>query len=213
MLSAEEFIKRWGTGDDRLVRFPDTAVMPLALPEDCKQFLMTAGLPASAAPYLSFEAPSPPSELTRVSEVYSRLPDRFGRYRQIGSTGSGDPVALDEGQNGEVVYLNHDDGFRRILVNTCVTRLAECLLAYRRMVDDSNAVNGENWLDGTVPLECRAALERELRLIDPAAMQAGCMWADEVAYVNGEPPQSDIVPQRRGVAAWVAGLFRRKRRR
>jgi len=54
MLSPDEFMSRWGT-DHPLVRFSEDAVEQLPLAKEDKEFLTVAGLPDSAAPFLSFQ--------------------------------------------------------------------------------------------------------------------------------------------------------------
>ena len=179
MLTPADFAARWGTTDEPLVRFPKKAVGRLALPEEDKEFLVRAGLPADAAPYLGFEAPAK-GELPTVADEWQQ-PDEFRRYRVLGSTGSGDPIAIDENGRGEVVCLDHENGFARALLNSSVRQLAASLLAYRKMVQDAVAQNGEDaFLDGNIPQGARRELERELRQIDAAALKPGCFWGEEL---------------------------------
>jgi hypothetical protein len=58
-----------------------------------------------------------------------------------------------------------------------VVRLAESLLAYRKLVQDTQAEFGEDaFPDGKTSPAARAELRRELARIDPAAMESGCFW-------------------------------------
>jgi len=101
MLTAKEFVTHWEKDDEPLVQFPKESVERLALSDADKEFLVEAGLPKAAAPFLSFDIPTS-GELPTVAERW-RQADEFRRYRSIGSDGSGNPIALDLDQQGEVV--------------------------------------------------------------------------------------------------------------
>src|SRR5262245_13855378 len=103
MLAPTDFVAGWGA--DRLVCFPLKAVDRLSLVAEDKAFLVQAGLPADAAPFLSFGAPKS-TELPTVADQYG-ISAEFRRYRVIGSDGSGNPIAVDEQSLGEVVCLDH----------------------------------------------------------------------------------------------------------
>jgi hypothetical protein len=179
MLSPKDFIARWGKDDVPLLRFPKKAVERLALAEEDKAFLLQAGLPEDAAPFLTFDAPESP-ELPTVADDWN-LPKEFQRYRVIGSDGSGNPIALDEGQDGEVVYLDHENQFARVFVNKSIRQLAESLLAYRKLVEDTQAEFGEDaYLEGKTSPAARKQLRQELARIDATAMKPGCFWYGEL---------------------------------
>jgi len=175
MLSSEDFIARWENDLFKLRRFPSGCVDGLALSDEDKAFLLEAGLPEDAAPFLSFEVPST-GELPTVAKQWGQ-PREFDRYRTIGSDGSGNPIALDESERGEVVCLDHEDRFSRMLMNQSIRQLAESLLAYRKLVRDTQAEFGEDaFLDGKSSEKARADLRRELTSIDAAAIRPGCFW-------------------------------------
>jgi len=178
-----DFVARWGNENFPLIRFSKKAVERLALAEEDKAFLLQAGLPENAAPYLTFDEPES-GELPTVAEQWS-LAKVFKRYRAIGSDGSGNPIALDERQNGEVVYLDHENEFAPVLVNKSIRQLAESLLAYRKLVKDTQAELGEDaFLDGQTSVAARKKLKQELTRIDPAAMKAGCFWHGELKNLD-----------------------------
>jgi hypothetical protein len=185
MLSAEEFVRRWETERyppgqrDPLVRFPARLVNGLVIPDEDKLFLVNAGLPESAAPFLHFDA--------QKGESWSTLPgdlqpsDDYRRIYLIGSNGSGDPLAIDGTANGQIVELFHEFRFVRGFVNTSVRHLAECLLAFRVFVTAVSEANGEDaFLLGNIPTEMRTAIEAQLREIDEVAMTSKGLWREEL---------------------------------
>ncbi|HUG70793.1 MAG TPA: SUKH-4 family immunity protein [Pirellulaceae bacterium] len=123
--------------------------MPLA--DADKKFLVEAGLPESAAPFLGFTVPKS-GELPTVADQWDQ-PDEFRRYRVIGSDGSGNPIAIDDEQSGEVVHLDHEGDFARTFMNKTIRQLAESLLAYRTIVGDSADESS-----GEIPMKVRIDL-------------------------------------------------------
>lgn len=187
MLSPNEFVARWGKNN--LLRFSKEAVEQLSISADDKSFLAQAGLPQDAAPFLSFEAPKS-GPLPTLAQKW-KLPPSFAVFRLIGSDGSGNPLALDESQNGEVVLLDHDLKFARVLVNKSIRQLAESLLAYRKLVRATQEEFGEDaYLDGQTSPAARQELRSELATIDAAAMQADCFWHAELQNLDANAVQT-----------------------
>ncbi len=99
---------------------------------------------------------------------------------QIGSNGSGDPIVLLT--DGQVGYLNHDAGFAPHYINRDLPTLAEALVRYRQLIDDTvEAVGPEGFLDGLVPSHLREVWIGFIRSADALALEPGSMWAEEIA--------------------------------
>jgi hypothetical protein len=185
MLTSYEFRKRWLSEDDSesLVVFPTNAVVDIAIPVDSKAFLTTGGLPESAAPFLDFRVPDH-GALQTVAEMWQLAPE-YNRYRVIGFNGSGDPLSIDESFGGQIVYLNHDFDFHRVLINSSVPQLAESLLAFRHLIRETQRRNGDDaYLDGDVPQDLQQWLLSEIIRIDPAAAHPDCFWPQELENIR-----------------------------
>jgi hypothetical protein len=181
MLTPKEFVAAWGADERPLLRFSKKCLEALAIFKEDKVFLMEAGLPEAAAPFLGFEVSE---SLPTLAEAY-RQPSEFAIYRLIGSDGSGNPIALDENHDGEVVYLDHENGFARVLINRSVRQLCASLLAYRKLVRVTQMRFGQDaFLDGKASPSDRKELRRELMRIDEAAIQPGCFWHDELENLD-----------------------------
>jgi hypothetical protein len=158
-----------------LVKAGEQAVQDKALPSQAKRFLVEAGLPKSAAPYLSFEDLA--KGLPRIWQVYGTTTPQFWKDEDrqrlrsfciVGSDGAGNPICLDERDSGRVVVLDHEDNFRTItFMNSGVPELAECLLAFREAGN-------------------QAGLGEELQRIDPACTREGCFWPIEASNFDEE---------------------------
>ena len=172
MISAAQFKERWQHRDtDCLVAFPAQALEEVRVPDDAKAFLLEAGLPAEAAPFLNF---SPPKKgpIPRVSETLWHLTPQFACYRVIGSNGSGDPVCIEESE-GRIVYLDHENYFEPVLMGSSVFTLAECLLAFRAFITDAASSSSPMTQERIgVIIGC-------LQRIDPEACQEGGFWFAE----------------------------------
>jgi hypothetical protein len=180
-----EFVARWGQDDVRPVRFPEHALEGLAISEADRAFLVQAGLPKAAAPFLGFEVQES-GPLPTVAEQWNQ-PKGLAAYRVIGSDGAGNPIALDENNHGEVVLLDHENKFARALINRSIRQFAESLLAYRKLVISSQAEFGADaCLDGKTSAAARHALRYELTTIDAAAMKRGCFWPGELQNLEAE---------------------------
>ena len=172
MITPQQFKQSWELQEhEHLVSFPQSSISDVQLPADARAFLVEVGLPEDAAPFLSFSPPKS-GTLPRVSVVWHQ-PSEFDRYRMIGSNGSGDPVCLDEKAGGQVVYLNHDNLFQRVLMASSVITLAASLLQVRDFVAESGGFSAMMAAGSFEPLVAR------LRSIDPAVCGEGGYWRQE----------------------------------
>lgn len=109
------------------------------------------------------------------------LDKEFRRYVVIGSNGSGDPICLDVGAESAVVYLNHDNNFERVWINSSVHQLAGSLLRYRQLVQETQRRNGEDaFLDGKIPGDVIEKLRADLQRIDATALAQESFWRSEL---------------------------------
>lgn len=174
MFSPNDFVRLWADNSS-LQRFSRSNLRGVKLSSDSKAFLIKAGLPGDAAPFLCFGPPQK-GVLPRLSSEWN-LPDTYRRYRVIGSEGSGDDICIDEEGQGKVVHLNHDDNFREVFINTSIPQLAESLLICRTFGEKVRKQRGEGaWLKGNASPELISWYHNELTRIDPDALQEGCFW-------------------------------------
>lgn len=147
-MTPEEFKLLWESrpDDDRLVQFSQTVLDELNLRPDTIQFLLLAGLPNSAAPFLSFvqKEDGGYNSICRVRELYDFLEDEFDKYVIIGSDCYGNPIVINTDDNDKIEWLDHDDLFSPHFFNSSIIGLAGCLLAQREFVKRVIAENGED---------------------------------------------------------------------
>lgn len=180
-MDPSEFATAWQADpEDDLTRFPREAIAAYHLPVQTIDFLSEAGLPSSAAPFLTFKMPKS-GQLQTVAELW-QLDDSFARWISIGSNGSGDPIAIDAmSAHGAVYYLNHDNDFAPRLIATSVQQLAQLLLSFRNLVTQTRVLGGSDaFLDDEIPPALRSSFLKDLASIDPAAAKDS-MWLDELS--------------------------------
>jgi SUKH-4 immunity protein len=144
-----------------------------------RAFLLQAGLPNSAAPFLNFDLP-----LKRIYEVWGHSfeytvdeKETLEPYCVIGSDGSGSPIATDTLNQGRVVHLDHDDGFSTVtLMNSSIPQLAAFLLLTRNMIQTAHAELSAEVRHEGIPDAYIVAVLQAMALVDAAAMQDGCYW-------------------------------------
>lgn len=170
MMTPAEFVQAWHADaseyDEGLLTVDPAALAGLNLPTAAKNFLTEAGLPDSAAPFLSFGqlAAAP---LPTLAEAWDLSYDEDAqRVYCIGSNGSGDPICV--GPSGRVWEFNHDDNFAPTFLNSSVMQLAACLLAYRQLLADSVRITGSA-RNEDLPAELVEGFRIQLQQIDPDA--------------------------------------------
>ena len=174
-MDSNSFKAAWTRSGDQLYTHPLDALSASALPVGVKNFLHVVGLPDEAAPFLSFKP---------LKSEWLGNPDR--QY-QIGSDGSGSPIVID--QQGAVWLIDYETPTRRILVNSTLEALADCLIAYRALVTATVSVGGDDaFLDGRVPKQLIERFAASVSASDPAATQPGTFWGGEVSRLIAELP-------------------------
>jgi hypothetical protein len=178
-MNRDDFKREWTAAGETLIAFTPESLQSLALPETSADFLVNAGLPDTAAPFLDFHGQGP-RRLQPASAAYPIGPE-FERFLCIGTNGSGDPICIDTESNGVVVVLLHDDNFHVVRMNSSIEQLAESLLAFRKLVDATCELNGEDaFLDGEIPKQLIELLSEELATIDPNCVLERSFWSTEL---------------------------------
>ena len=90
-------------------------------------------------------------------------------------------LGFDTESNGAVVLLFHADNYRVVQKTSSVETLADSLLAFRKLVDATCELNGEDaFLDGDVHNQLIDKLAEDLSAIDPDCMVESSFWFAEV---------------------------------
>ncbi|MGG3521882.1 SUKH-4 family immunity protein [Bacillus pseudomycoides] len=178
MSSPKEFCDRWNEKrDGPLNKLDRDMLQHTNLSSDTRRFLSEAGLPASAAPFIEFDNAT--ELMQNVTQKFG-MPIDFEFYWFIGTTGSGDPLCIDERTNN-VVYLHHDNNYEEIFINSSIHQFAESLLLFSKLIDEAIQINGEfAFLDNEIPESVRIWFENEVRRIDSKAVEKNTFWSEEL---------------------------------
>lgn len=174
-MSPEDFKRLWEVDGDFLCPLSADELSAVVIPADAREFLNQAGLPQDTAPFLSFDA---------ISRGQQSDPMRSAMARSdilvIGANGSGDPVVVL--RDGTLASLNHDAAFAETYINKDINTFAETALKMRHLIAETQRLNGPDaYLDGNIPAQLCLELRSFLDRTDPASLEPGALWADEIA--------------------------------
>jgi hypothetical protein len=150
------------------------------------RFRCECGLPGDAAPGLSFdswdgEALSTPNQVLGI--VFEELQD----YLMIGSNSSGDPICIDLEINNEVVYLNHDNYFERIFMNSSISQLLQSIIKYESFWASLNPRFENNvFFKRKFSDEEFNQLKQDFLMIDNRCLDDNSCWLEELQVLLWE---------------------------
>jgi hypothetical protein len=129
-MNIHQIIKYWANTEEMLYAYKPSQLDNPRLSKATIDFLVNCGLPDSCTPGLSFDNCNEPTVPT-PNQLFNIDLDELNDYLIIGGNGSGDPICIDLNNENEIVYLNHDNDFERIYMNSSVHQLTECIIRYR----------------------------------------------------------------------------------
>jgi hypothetical protein len=150
----------------------------LKVKETTIDFLVTIGLPDSAAPFLSFDR----KELKTIKEIYSTDGTGDNFLVNIGSDGAGDPICIDIQNNCEIVALDHEHNFSPRFVNTSVQELFAFLTIYKDFGDKLRQLRGDDaFIDSNFTDDELNELLGQFNEVDKKALTNGdTFWSREI---------------------------------
>lgn len=182
-MSPEEFKNTWNKADDTLHPFCLETLQDLNLNPATIGFLTMAGLPADAAPFLSFVQDKAElyNSIGKLTRYYNFLPPEFAKYVVIGHTADGDVIAIDTENEDQVAYLDHEDNFSSRFFNTNINALAGCLVVYRSFEQTVTLEHGENaWIESVFTDEQFETLKQGLIAADSRALVEDGFWKEDL---------------------------------
>src|SRR5689334_2776241 len=126
MMTIQQIKNYWIEDGQELHNYKPSQLANPRLSASNISFLVNCGLPASCAPFLSFDD-CQAATIPTPNDVFTINMEELDDYLWIGSNGYGDPVCIDLNHDNEVVYLNHDNDFDRVFINTNLETLARSL--------------------------------------------------------------------------------------
>ena len=150
----------------------------LTVNETTIDFLVTIGLPDSAAPFVSFDR----KELKTIKDIYSTGDSNDSFLVDIGSDGAGDPICIDIRNNCKIVALDHEDNFSPRFVNTSVQELFTFLTIYKDFGDKLRKMRGDDaFIDSNFTDNELNELLGQLNSVDKKALASDdTFWSREI---------------------------------
>lgn len=183
VISPDEFKKRWG---EPLVEVNENLISEVPLSEKDRSFLLNAGFPEAAAPFLSFNLFN--KGLKHIYEIWGGSSDysdeekiQLKPYLVIGSDGAGSPIAIDTLNECQIVNLDHDDWFNTItFINSSILQFAVFLLLTKEMIKKAHSELTEKELEEEIPHSYKNEVFDVMGKVDPSAMADGGFWKSEI---------------------------------
>lgn len=172
-------IEKWAEQGETLIPFPSNILTDGRINDATRTFLTTCGLPESAAPSLDF--PIRQDALLTVNQYFRLQWEEMDDYLVIGHNGSGDPICINAASKNEIVYLNHDNSFEPVWMNSTVWQFCRSLLAYKIFyasllnLTDPNDFSTRRFSDAEF-----LRLQDEFRQIDEKALDIDTFWQMEL---------------------------------
>jgi len=182
-MTPQQFKQLWESKLQNLSALEPEILGALSLNPTTVRYLTVAGLPADAAPYLSFvqHSAEPFESIGLLTQYYDFLEPEFNRYVYIGFCSDGDVIAIDTLQDDEIVRLDHEDDFTASFFNSSMACLLECLLVYRDFVSTVLEENGENaFLDTNFNDKQFETLKNGLNYADNGLFEKESFWKSEL---------------------------------
>lgn len=182
-MKPEEFKHIWTSQEDNLNPISLNRLNGLGLSKASIDFLKTAGLPESSAPFLNFikDTDDIYKGINKLTKVYTLLEPEFEKYVIIGSCNDGDPIVINTDDNDQIEHLDHEDYFSSKPFNSNISALADSLVAYRNFVSLLIAEKGEDaYFDSNFTDKELEKLKYDLKIADSKIMKKNGFWAEQI---------------------------------
>ncbi|MHA6530700.1 SUKH-4 family immunity protein [Paenibacillus sp. BAC0078] len=179
MITPQEFLDNWDKETYGLVKYDHLFIDTFSLSQESKHFLIKAGLPESAPPFLTFES-SAKGGGVRLTEKYNDAEPLYSKYIYVGFTGSGHPICINE-ENDEVIYIDYDKDNEEVIINSSIAQFAESLLVYVDFIKKIKAENGRRaFIERKATRDLLQWITNRLEEIDPDSLTQGSLWGEEL---------------------------------
>ena len=160
---SQSFIDKWKAIGEQHLRAIQPKHNRFKLGSAAHDFLFITGMPSEFQDfnfdYLKSE------ELKTVNEKWNLHNLAFDKYVTIGFNGSGDPIAINQ-HNQELVYLNHDNEFEEVFINTDLKRFAQSVVKVQLFSDQLSKLKPDSFFETEFTDESYEALKTDLKTID-----------------------------------------------
>jgi len=169
-MNNESFLNKWN--NLKLTKAKKAFRNKFPLNKKSIEFLFDIGLPNDVL-YLSFDYLT--KDLKTVNTAYKINNSYFNKYVLIGNNGTGDPIGINI-ENGEIVYLNHDDDLNEVYINADIEKFARCAIVILDFQDNLKKINSNSFFSTEFSDEDLTALQNNLTKIDHKVFELDSHW-------------------------------------
>jgi hypothetical protein len=178
-MNIKQLIKYWEDSGEQLYTYSPSHVDKAKVDYEAFLFLTTCGLPSDAAPFLSF-GELQEDKLRTPNEIFKIDFDGLDDYLMFGCNGSGDPVCIDTTEQNQIIYLNHDKLFERILINRSILQFAVCLTKYRDFILSLVNKTSDDFTRRKFTTAEFEQLKSDFKNIDSHSLTDNSFWGSEL---------------------------------
>lgn len=183
MISPQDFLDSWNRDIYGLINYDEKIINSFSLSPGTKDFLIKAGFPESAPPFLTFESADNGGG-DRLVKKNDQLGTMYEKFLYFGFTGNGYPICIDE-SNSKLVYIDYDHDNKIVLINTTIANFAETLLVYLEFIKKVKVANGRRaYLEKNAPSDLVEWVYSALQKIDAISLSKGAFWKEEIDSFN-----------------------------
>jgi hypothetical protein len=162
-MDTQEFIKKWTTIGEHHVRVDKSNSDKFNLGSAAYDFLFITGMPSEFRD-LNFDYLKE-DKLKTVNQKWKLENSDFDKYLSIGFNGSGDPIVINL-DTQELIYLNHDNYFEEVLINSDLKKFAMSVLRIKDFDEKLKKLKPDSFFETEFSEEQLNQLIDDLKRID-----------------------------------------------
>jgi hypothetical protein len=180
-----EYLSYWKNVGEKLNCISEEYLASIRILSATRAFLQSIGLPEDVTPSLTFSEVKEQLLLTPNKMFPLDYPE-LDRYLVIGFNGCGDPVCIDTVIADQIVYLNHDNYFERIFINSSISQLGYSLTYYRDFIESIISTTVGDFTRRKFSESEYQDLRIKFTENDPYCLDENTFWQSELAYLKWE---------------------------
>jgi hypothetical protein len=162
-MKTEEFLKKWKSLGREHLFAEKNMQSTFELGAAAFDFLFITGMP-SEFQELNFDYLKE-KQLVTVNQMWELDDSDFDKYLAIGFNGAGDPIAVNQ-ETQELVYLNHDNFFEEVFINTDLKKFSFSALRIDRFFKSFTKLQPDSFFDTEFSDEDFDNVIEDLKAID-----------------------------------------------
>lgn len=160
-------LEEWKLIGSEHIRVNSSQFENLKIDSETINFLTKYGMPSECGElnfdYLEKE------KIKTVNEKFRLDDSSLDKYAAIGFNGSGDPICVNL-DNNQIVYLNHDDSFKEVFINSNFSSFVQTIITIQDFIDKFSEYPSSTAWEVLFSKKCFTQLKEDLNKIDDKIM-------------------------------------------